>query len=105
MNQEIQHEALAKACNGQSFVNYPAIYDGFQEKGIAPDDIIPRQNVFTYHAWLALGRQVKKGEHGVKVCTYVPMTKTDKQTGEVEAFKRPKMTTVFHISQTEVIQS
>ena len=28
------------------------------------------RDVLTYHAWRALGRQVRRGEHGVKVCTF-----------------------------------
>jgi hypothetical protein len=100
-SQEIQIDALDKARNGNSLMNYRTIYEEFEAKGIPPDDILPRQNVFTYNAWLALNRQVKKGEHGVKVCTWVPVTKTDKTTGEKEKFKRPKLTTVFHVTQTE----
>src|SRR3990167_1111673 len=99
---EIQQQALSNARNGQSFANYAAIYSGFQAKGIAESDIDPRVNVFTFHAWKALGRQVRKGEHGVKICTYVPMDKVvkDAATGErkINTWRAPRMTTVFHIS-------
>ena len=105
---EIAQEALARARNNNALSNYPTIYEGFVSKGIAESDILPRENVFTYHAWQALGRQVKKGEHGVKVCTWVDMTKyeTDEDTGKIEAknFRRPRMTTVFHVSQTDLIK-
>jgi len=103
---EIQAQALANARNGQSFSNYGAIYEGFGAMGIAESDILPRENVFTYHAWRALGRQVRKGEHGVKVATYVPMEKRvqdDSGSEKVEAFRAPRMTTVFHVSQTDAI--
>lgn len=102
MNQiEIQQNALSNARNNESLANYPAIYAGFQAKGIPESDIEPRVNVFTYNAWKALGRQVRRGEHGVKVVTYVPMTKTD-DNGNVEAsFRAPRMVTVFHITQTD----
>jgi len=100
---EIQQQALANARNNASMANYAAIFQGFAEKGIPENQIEPRVNVFTFHAWKALGRQVRKGEHGVKVCTYIPMDKVVEKDGErkVEAWKAPRMTTVFHISQTD----
>ena len=103
--QEIASEALSRATQGQSIANYATIFEGFQAKGIAENDIIPRVNVLTYHAWKAVNRQVKKGEHGVKVFTFIVMTKTvkDGDTDKTETFKRPKSTTVFHISQTDEI--
>ena len=108
---QIQAEALSKARSGQSFANYPAIILGFKDKGIDPQDVLPRENVFTYHAWRALGRQVRKGEHGVQCVTFVPMTKktgdVDAETGEDkrDSFKRARSVTVFHVSQTEPVQS
>jgi hypothetical protein len=107
---EMQQEALSRAANGQSLTNWPAIFEGFIAKGIAADDIRPRENVFTYHAWRALGRQVRRGEHGVKVCTWVtPKDKRDESTDPDERKnarrgKMPWCATVFHISQTDPIQ-
>jgi hypothetical protein len=102
---EIQEQALANARAGQSVMNYSAIFQGFMAKGIADSDIKPRENVFTFHAWKALGRSVKRGEHGVKVVTFIPCETAvrDPQTGEekTEGYRRPHTTTVFHISQTE----
>ncbi len=98
MTAQQQSEALFRAENNLSTSNYPAIYAGFEEKGFS--DIQPRVNVFTYHAWRAKGRQVRKGEHGVKVVTWI--TSKDKDTGKES--KYPKKTTVFHISQTDSIQ-
>lgn len=97
-------EALNRATTGQSVANYPAIFEGFMARGIPLSEIKPRENVLTFHAWKAMGRSVKKGEHGVKVTTFVEMTKRDPaEAGEeaVRTFRRPKTTTVFHISQTE----
>ena len=75
-------------------------------KGIDPDDIRPRENVFTYHAWRALGRQVRRGEHGVRVCTWIPMTRKDPATGESTPIgARPKGSTVFHVTQTDPVTS
>jgi antirestriction protein ArdC len=75
-------------------------------KGIAEVDIRPRQNVFTFQAWRALGRSVKRGEHGVKVLTYITLGgKVDVDEAGTETvtrtYRRPHTTTVFHISQTE----
>ena len=96
--------ALANATQNQSVANYDAIYEGFMEKGIEEEDIIPRENVLTYDAWLAKGRQVRRGEHGVKITTWVGMSFKDEETGEVRpGRRRPKTTTVFHISQTDPI--
>lgn len=90
--------------------NWPAIFAGFMAKGIPEDEIRPRENVFTYNAWRALGRQVRRGEHGVKVSTFIPMDKktgeTDAETGDekrVQLGKRAWTATVFHISQTDPI--
>ena len=98
MTAQIQAEALSRAINGESLLNYPAILEGFEAKGIS--DVEPRVNVFTYHAWRAKGRQVRKGEHGVRVVTWI--TGTDKKTGKEKTY--PKRTTVFHVSQTDPIQ-
>ena len=100
-----QVEALSRAVNGMSPGNYPAIFAGFMAKGVPESEIRPRENVFTYQAWRALGRQVRRGEHGVKVVTFVEMAKEDKETGEKKPFRRPWTTTVFHISQTDAVDA
>jgi hypothetical protein len=61
--QEVRQEALARAVSGQSFTNFPAIFAGFAAKGIPESEIKPRENVFTFNAWKALGRVVRRGEH------------------------------------------
>jgi hypothetical protein len=112
--EEMQQEALSRAASGQSLTNWPAIFHGFMAKGIPETDIRPRENVFTYHAWRALGRQVRRGEHGVKVTTFVPIdAKTDaaeqkdaengEQAKKNRRFSRPWSATVFHISQTDPV--
>jgi len=102
---EIQHEALTRAVTGQSLSNYPAIFEGFLAKGISEEEIKPRENVFSYQAWKALGRHVKRGEHGIKVATVRDFRKTvlDAETGEEkeEVYSVPWTATVFHVSQTE----
>jgi len=110
--EEMQQEALSRAVGNQSTANWAPIFAGFMEKGIPEDDIKPRENVFTYHAWRALGRQVRRGEHGGKVTTWVPMKDkgeptVDPTTGEKlepRMSKRCTSATVFHVSQTDPIQ-
>jgi hypothetical protein len=101
-----REEALTRAISGQSLSNFPAIFQGFAAKGIPESDIKPRENVFTFDAWKALGRYVRKGEHGVKVVTFIETLsrEADQDTGERKLIRRPWTTTVFHISQTEPLK-
>jgi hypothetical protein len=101
MSTVLENESLQKALSGESFANYPAIFEGFEAKGIPADQIKPRVNVFTFKAWKALGRVVKKGESGVKVATIIPCTKKDENLGIEVPVKKLKTTTVFHVSQTK----
>ena len=101
-----RQEALSRAISGQSFSNFPAIFQGFAATGIAESEIKPRENVFTFDAWKALGRVVRRGEHGVKVVTFIDCAskETDPESGEHKITRRPWTTTVFHISQTELLK-
>ena len=101
---EIAREALYRATASQALTNIPAVYAGFVEKGISEADIQPRVNVFTYHAWQALGRQVRRGEHGVRIVTYIVKPgQPDPENPEARTagYKFPRSVTVFHISQTD----
>ena len=102
---EKESQALRNAVTGQSFMNYEGIFKGFEAMGIAGDQIKPRENIFTFNAWRALGRVVTKGQHGVKVCTFVQAQSADRETGDKKAFRMPRQTTVFHVSQTEEVAS
>ena len=102
---EMQTEALRRVHQSDSVSNYDAIYEGFEAMGIDADDIEPRVNVFTYAAWQKLGRQVRKNEHGVKIITWIPMRKKEPDAdGNYGTFKRQKLVSVFHASQTDLIQ-
>jgi hypothetical protein len=110
--EQVQHEALSRAASGQSLANWPAILAGFTAKGIPESDVRPRENVFTYHAWRALGRQVRRGEHGVKVVTFVDTGRKGEEPADAasdadkpvkRAGRRPWTATVFHVSQTDPI--
>jgi antirestriction protein ArdC len=98
---EIVHQALVNAVSQDSTMNYETIIEGLMTKGIEIEDIKPRENVFTFKAWIALGRVVRKGQSGVAITTFVPCTKTDKKTGERTSFRKPHTTHVFHVSQTD----
>lgn len=103
-SKEYQQEALNRAVSSQALTNYPTIYQGFMERGIPESEIKPRENVFTFAAWRALGRTVRKGEHGVRVLTFITTTKVDRQTGQEETTRRPWASTVFHVSQTDPLE-
>jgi hypothetical protein len=104
--EEARQEALSRAISGQSYTNFPAIFQGFAAKGIPESEIKPRENVFTFDAWKALGRIVRRGEHGVKVVTFIerPSRAIDPDTGERKIIRCPWTTTVFHISQTDPLR-
>ena len=100
-NPQMQNEALARARGNVSVANFPAIIEGFMERGIPEHEIRPRENVFTYHAWRALGHTVKKGEHGVHILTWLACEKKDDAGEVIETYRRPKSAVVFHVSQTK----
>ena len=110
-NTEKQAEALGRAIGGHSLTNYPAIFHEFMARGIPEDQIKPRENVFSYNAWKAIGRQVRKGEHGVKILTFISIgTKEAEQTEPTDrkrssSYRRPWSVTVFHISQTDAVKA
>jgi hypothetical protein len=106
MTNKAQSEALERARNGHSVYNWSTIFAGFEAKGIPINEIKPRENVFTFNAWRALGRTVRRGEHGVKVETWVEREVTDPDDPEKHYQTRHhRRTTVFHISQTELLHS
>ena len=67
-----------------------------------PCGCVPYRDVFTYKRWKAQGLQVKRGERGIKIGTYAPITKKDEDTGEVKIIgKRPWTSAVFCRHQVE----
>lgn len=71
------------------------VIEEFGKRGIPASEIIPRVNVLSYRAWIALGRQVCKSPNGVKLHSFLPVE--DNKGRERLVSKYP---TVFHISQT-----
>ena len=102
ISNEVAADALRRAQEEKSFANYATIYHGFMEKGITLDQIIPRVNVLTYAAWIAKGRQVLRGQSGVKVSTWIPIFEV-RNGVKTKVGQRPSTTTVFHESQTSAI--
>ncbi len=99
--------ALARIQSGFS-KNDAIVVALFAARGIDPIAIEPRENVLTYRAWQAKGRQVCKGERSVRITTYIPIdAKIDPATGKViePASSRPWTAAVFHVSQTKAVQS
>ncbi len=88
----------------------------FYEQGIALDDIQPRVNCLTYHAWLAKGRRVRKGE-AANACTLTVFIATGapkRKDGESDSAyakrankggKRLHYTRVYHESQTDPLDA
>ena len=104
---ETPSEALARIQAGFS-KNDALVVALFAARGIDPAAIEPRENVLTYRAWQAKGRQVCKGEKSVRISTYIPIPeKLDAVTGKVlePASSRPWTAAVFHVSQTKAVQS
>lgn len=106
----IQQEALQRARSSRSMANHLAVIEGFASRGIPESEIEPTVNVLTYHAWRAVGRQVRRGEKAVRIPTWVPITREveDPETGETvrqQTGRRPKAAYVFHISQTDSIEA
>ena len=61
----------------------------------------PYEDWFTYKRWQAQGYQVRRGEHGVRLSTFVTMTKTDEEGNKVAMGKRPWRSVVFCRCQVE----
>lgn len=99
---EIQAESLSRAVNGHSIANELLAVGMFAARGIPESDIKPRENVFTFNAWKALGRQVRKGEKAVALPTRKTCRKK-KPDGTEDVYTVPWTAYVFHISQTDPI--
>lgn len=111
---ESPEEALARI-QGLGFgKNDALVIMAFAERGIDPDQIDPRHNVLTFHAWKALGRSVAKGAISVRVQTWIPTRGSqaseepapdDAPEGNDQPKRRgggmrPKLAYLFHESQT-----
>lgn len=102
---ELASEAYARAVGSMSVANYVPIFQGFMDKGIPESEIKPRENVFTFHAWRHQGRMVRKGEHGVRVQTWIPVDpdREEEKGKRRRGGLRPRVAFVFHVSQTDPV--
>lgn len=112
--QQMALEALSRARSNPSMANFGTVIEAFAARGIDPCDIDPKTNVFTYNAWRALGRQVRRGEKSVKITTFIPTGPKDEPTAPQtqpngtpapSRGMRPVTACVFHISQTDPIDA
>lgn len=105
-------EALARIQSAGFGRNDALAILAFSAAGISPADITPRHNVLTFRAWRAAGRQVAKGAKSVPVTVWIrkkgaPLTFDPKADPEKPAKGPcwPKTTALFHVSQTNPIDS
>lgn len=99
----MQLESLERCVTRVASQNDQLVIDGFAARGI---QATPRVDVFTYNAWQALGRQVRKGEKSVRVTVYIPCNPSAADRAKnpaAPARVRPRTAYVFHISQTDPI--
>ena len=58
-------------------------------------------SVAGYREWKSLGRQVKRGEHGIKL--WAPIVRKDAESGERKVVNY-RHVTVFDVAQTEPVE-
>lgn len=100
---ETPADALARIRSARPNGNDSLVMTAFAARGIPPAEIDPRENVLTFNAWKALDRHVRRGERSVHLRTWIPVPEKRNNAGEItrKAGSRPKVTFVFHVSQTE----
>ncbi len=104
---ETPEDALTRIRSGSS-KNDRIVVLAFIAVGIPIDDISPRVNVLTFHAWKAAGRKIAKGAISQGVQTWIPIdSKKDREQDEQDEPRgktrrriRPRTAHVFHITQT-----
>lgn len=104
---ETPQEALSRIQSRGFGKNDALVIMAFSDAGVPPEQIDPRHNVLTFHAWKALGRRVAKGATSVRVTTWIAVKgKRDESSDESDGEKkggggmRPKTAFLFHESQT-----
>jgi len=93
----LQMAALERAQNGRVCANDLLIIAAYAARGI---DAHPRLDVFTFAAWKALHRHVRRNEHGVHIASYVRREEV-KPDGSTEEHSFPTSAVVFHVTQTD----
>lgn len=93
----LQTAALERAREGKTCANDLFLVAAYAARCI---DAHPRVDVFTYNAWRALHRHVRKGEHGIRITTYTH-TEALRPDGTADEQSFPVSAVVFHASQTD----
>lgn len=88
----------AKSFNGRSMTNAMILAGAASKRGCQCKAYV---DWFTYKRWQGQGYQVKRGEHGVRLSTFVTMTKTDEDGNKQIIGKRPWTSVVFCRCQVE----
>ena len=96
----LQMAALERAQDGRVCANDLLIIATYAARGI---DAHPRVDVFTFAAWKALHRHVRRSEHGVHIASYARREEV-KPDGTTEEHSFPTSAVVFHVSQTDADQ-
>jgi len=91
----------AQSFSGYSSANAAVLSAVAETKGCACE---PYKQFFTYQRWLAQGFQVQKGEHGIRLTSWIAITKKDADGNEVVTGRRPKGYTVFCKCQVKAIE-
>ena len=63
------------------------------------------ERFLTFNQARSIGRVVKKGESGIKLCRVVKVKKYNKELKKEEIKNAPKYFTVFNYSQTEILEA
>lgn len=95
-------ESYERAQGKGSVFNDSLVIAGFVARGLDEEDVRPRENVLSFHAWKHVGRSVIKGERGVKV-PVIRGLEVENDKGERETKTVRGMAAVFHICQTKHI--
>ena len=104
--------SLSNATRFQPISNDVPVISEFATRGIPENEIItlePGQNVFTYNAWQAKGRQVRKGEKSVSCTVWISVVVKGDPNAITESKRKDRTrsrmhhASLFHVSQTDEI--
>ena len=85
-------EESARQFQGYSAMNAASIL------AVLHCDCEPYRDVFTYQRWQAQGYQVRKGEHGVRITTWIDASEKRNETepeAERKTYRLPRSVVVF----------
>lgn len=89
----------AQSFEGKSLMNMAILIDTAQTRGC---QCKPYVDWFTYKRWRAQGYQVQRGEHGVKLSTFVKGARED-ENGMLRQYSHPWVSVVFCRCQVQKV--